>query len=101
MTCALTVLSGGPPEAKKERSTVVMPEAILERQKYSKTKKYIHEVKWHQKQMECNSWVECETLLSIGYPELVNKKNEQEVLGVPVTNLTLLLTSSPSAELAF
>ena len=53
LTCALTVLSGGPPEANKERSTAVMPEAILELQKYSKTKKYIHEVKW---QMETSKF---------------------------------------------
>ena len=53
-------------EAKKERS-VVRPEAILERQKHTKTNEYIFEVKWHQKPMECNTWVKCETLLSMGY----------------------------------
>ena len=101
LTCALTVLSWGPPEAKKERPTAVMPEAILERQKYSQTNKYIQEAKWHQKPMQCNTWVECGALLLISYSDLVKKKNEQKVLGLPVTNLTLLLTSSPSAELAF
>jgi len=65
-------------EAKKERAMVVRPEAILERQKHTKTKKYIYEIKWHQKPMECNTWVERETLLLMGYSKLVNKKDEQE-----------------------
>ena len=49
---------------------VVRPEAILERQKHTKTNEYIFEVKWHQKPMECNTWVKCETLLSMGYTGL-------------------------------
>ena len=56
-------------EAKKERSMVVRPEAILERQKHTKTNEYIYKVKWHQKPMECTTWVKCETLLSMGYPQ--------------------------------
>ena len=98
---ALTMCSGDPPHAKKEQSTAVMPKAILERQKYSKTKNYIHEVKWHQKKMQCNTLVECGAFILITYFELANKKNQQDVLGVPVTIRTLLLTSSPSAEPAF
>merc|ERR1712232_1071207 len=65
-------------EGKQERSLAVTPEAILNRQKHTKTKKYIYEVKWQHKSMESNAWVERETLLAMGYSKLVNKKDEQE-----------------------
>merc|ERR1719324_2356430 len=45
-------------EAKAERASAVQPEAVLNRQKHSKTKKYIYEVKWYHKPMESNTWVE-------------------------------------------
>merc|ERR1712072_714549 len=66
------------PEGKKERAMKVVPEAILMRQKHIKTKKYIYEVKWMHKPVECNCWVERETLLTMGYSKLVHKKDEQE-----------------------
>merc|ERR1711985_96362 len=66
------------PEAKKERAAKVVPEAILNRQKHTKTKKYIYEVKWMHKPVESNSWVERDTLLAMGYSKIVNKKDEQE-----------------------
>jgi len=65
-------------EGKQERALAVTPEAILNRQKHTKTKKYIYEVKWLHKSVECNSWVERETLLAMGYSKIVNKKDEQE-----------------------
>merc|ERR1719181_1398066 len=65
-------------EAKAERAAKVVPEAILNRQKHTKTKKYIYEVKWQYKSTDSNSWVERETLLAMGYSKLVNKKDEQE-----------------------
>merc|ERR1712232_1270305 len=65
-------------EGKKERDQKVIPEAILNRQKHTKTKKYIYEVKWMHKPVECNCWVERETLLTMGYSKLVHKKDEQE-----------------------
>merc|ERR1711990_360765 len=65
-------------EAKKERAAKVVPEAILNRQKHTKTKKYIYETKWMHKGVESNTWVERETLLAMGYSKLVNKKDEQE-----------------------
>merc|ERR1711959_510787 len=65
-------------EAKKERAAKVIPEAILNRQKHSKTKKYIYEVKWQYKSTASNSWVARETLLAMGYSKMVNKKDEQE-----------------------
>merc|ERR1712232_601384 len=66
------------PEGKKERAAKVVPEAILNRQKHTKTKKYIYEVKWMHKPVESNSWVERDTILAMGYSKLVHKKDEQE-----------------------
>merc|ERR1711998_707888 len=66
------------PEGKKERAAAVVPEALLNRQKHTKTKKYIYEVKWMHKSVESNSWVEREVLLEMGYSKLVGKKDEQE-----------------------
>merc|ERR1712217_285342 len=65
-------------EGKKERDQKVIPEAVINRQKHTKTKKYIYEVKWMHKPVECNCWVERETLLTMGYSKLVHKKDEQE-----------------------
>merc|ERR1739845_16863 len=65
-------------EGKKERAQKVIPEAVLNRQKHTKTKKYIYEVKWMHKPLENNTWVERDTLLAMGYSKLVNKKDEQE-----------------------
>jgi len=65
-------------EGKKERAQKVVPEAVLNRQKHTKTKKYIYEVKWMHKPLENNTWVERDTLLAMGYSKLVNKKDEQE-----------------------
>merc|ERR1719331_1673628 len=65
-------------EGKAERAAKVIPEAVLNRQKHTKTKKYIYEVKWQHKSVEANSWVEREILLAMGYSKLVSKKDEQE-----------------------
>merc|ERR1712070_73354 len=65
-------------EGKKERAQAVIPDAILTRQKHTKTKKYIYEVKWMHKSVDSNTWVERETLLAMGYSKIVNKKDEQE-----------------------
>jgi len=65
-------------EGKAERAQAVTPEAILNRQKHTKTKKYIYEVKWMNKPLESNTWVERESLLGMGYSKIVNKKDEQE-----------------------
>merc|ERR1712019_23949 len=48
------------------------------RQKNTKTKKLIYEVKWMHKSVESNTWVERETLLAMGYSKIVMKKDEQE-----------------------
>merc|ERR1712048_1264690 len=65
-------------EGKASRDAAVQPEAILNRQKHTKTKKYIYEVKWFHKGVESNSWVEREILLAMGYSKIVHKKDEQE-----------------------
>merc|ERR1719199_2114131 len=65
-------------EGKKERAMKVAPEAVLNRQKHTKTKKYIYEVKWMHKPIENNTWVERDTLLAMGYSKIVAKKDEQE-----------------------
>merc|ERR1719379_1628114 len=66
------------PEAKKERAAAVIPDAILNRQKHTKTKKYIYEVKWMHRPVEATTWVEKETLLAMGFSKIVAKKDEQE-----------------------
>jgi len=66
------------PEGKKERAAKVVPEAIIARQKHTKTKKYIYDVKWMNKPLESNTWVQRETLMAMGYSKLVMKKDEQE-----------------------
>merc|ERR1719359_2309950 len=66
------------PEGKKERAMKVVPEAVLNRQKHTKTKKYIYEVKWMHKSVESNTWVERDTILKMGYSKMVHKKDEQE-----------------------
>merc|ERR1711939_946462 len=68
----------GTAEGKKQRASAVQPDAILNRQKHTKTKKYIYEVKWMHKPNECNTWVERDTLLAMGYSKIVAKKDEQE-----------------------
>merc|ERR1712195_102412 len=65
-------------EGKSDRQGAVQPDSILNRQKNTKTKKYIYEVKWMHKSLESNCWVERDTLLKMGYEKLVCKKDEQE-----------------------
>merc|ERR1711998_792031 len=65
-------------EGKADRASAVIPEAILNRQKNTKTKKYTYEVKWFHKSFESNTWVERDILLAMGYSKIVHKKDEQE-----------------------
>merc|ERR1712070_1110384 len=85
------------PEGKKERAAAVIPDALLNRQKHTKTKKYIYEVKWMHKSIESNSWVEREVLLEMGYSKIVAKKDEQEAAAAGL--LTKSLTQ-PGVEKA-
>merc|ERR1712151_339980 len=65
-------------EGKADRATAVVSEAVLNRQKHTKTKKYMYETKWAHKGLECNTWVERDVLLAMGYSKIVHKKDEQE-----------------------
>merc|ERR1711985_117016 len=85
------------PEAKKERAAAVVPEALLNRQKHTKTKKYIYETKWMHKSIESNTWVPREVLLAMGYSKMVGKKDEQEAAAAGL--LTKALTQ-PGVEAA-
>merc|ERR1719379_1225962 len=84
-------------EGKKERDAAVVPEAILNRQKHTKTKKYIYEVKWMHKPVESNSWVERDILLDMGYSKIVNKKDEQEAAAAGLLSKPL---TAPGVEKA-
>merc|ERR1719379_1721917 len=85
------------PEGKKERALAVIPEAVLNRQKHTKTKKYMYEVKWMHKSIENNAWVERDSLLAMGYSKIVMKKDEQEAAAAGL--LTKALTQ-PGVEQA-
>merc|ERR1711982_46652 len=37
-----------------------------------------YETKWMHKSIDCNTWVEREVLLAMGYSKIVHKKDEQE-----------------------
>merc|ERR1712054_398010 len=84
-------------DGKKERAQAVIPEAILNRKKHTKTKKYIYEVKWMHKSLESNTWVERDIILAMGYSKIVAKKDEQEAAAAGL--LTKSLTQ-PGVEKA-
>jgi len=84
-------------EAKAERALALVPEAVLNRQKHTKTKKYIYEVKWMNKGLESNTWVERDSLLGMGYSKIVNKKDEQEAAAAGLLSKPL---TAPGVERA-
>merc|ERR1712193_43295 len=84
-------------EAKVTRDSAVVPEAILNRQKHTKTKKYIYEVKWMHRPVEATTWVEKETLLAMGYSKIVAKKDEQEAAAAGLVSKPL---TQPGVEKA-
>jgi len=84
-------------EGKKERAAAVTPEAIINRQKNTKTKKYIYDVKWMGKPLESNNWVEREHLLAMGYSKIVMKKDEQEAAAAGLLSKPL---TAPGVEKA-
>merc|ERR1711935_1266672 len=84
-------------EGKAERALALVPEAILNRQKHTKTKKYIYEVKWMNKGLESNNWVERDSLLGMGYSKIVNKKDEQEAAAAGLMSKPL---TAPGVERA-
>jgi len=84
-------------EGKIEREKALIPDAIINRQKHTKTKKYIYEVKWMHKDMDQNVWVERETLLAMGYSKIVAKKDEQEAAAAGLISKPL---TQPGVEAA-
>jgi len=84
-------------EGKVSRDSAVVPEAVLNRQKHTKTKKYIYEVKWMHKPVENNTWVERDILLNMGYSKIVNKKDEQEAAAAGLLSKPL---TAPGVEKA-
>merc|ERR1711937_864549 len=84
-------------EGKASRDAAVVPEAILNRQKNTKTKKYNYEVKSMHKPVEANSWVERDVLLEMGYSKIVNKKDEQEAAAAGLMSKPL---TAPGVEKA-
>merc|ERR1719243_493261 len=84
-------------DGKATRDAAVVPEAILNRQKHTKTKKYVYEVKWMHKPVESNTWVERDTLLEMGYSKIVNKKDEQEAAAAGLMSKPL---TAPGVEQA-
>jgi len=65
-------------EGKATRDMNQIPDSIINRQKHTKTKKYIYEVKWMNKSLDSNTWVEREILMAMGYSKIVMKKDESE-----------------------
>jgi len=65
-------------EGKLTRDMNQIPDSIINRQKHTKTKKYIYEVKWMNKSLDSNTWVEREILMAMGYSKIVMKKDESE-----------------------
>jgi len=84
-------------EGKAERAMALVPDAIINRQKHTKTKKYIYEVKWMHKGMDSNNWVEREILLAMGYSKIVGKKDEQEAAAAGLISKPL---TGPGVEAA-
>jgi len=84
-------------EGKVSRDAAVVPEAILNRQKNTKTKKYIYEVKWMHKPVENNTWVERDIILEMGYSKIVCKKDEQEAAAAGLLSKPL---TAPGVEQA-
>merc|ERR1711935_1123777 len=84
-------------EGKAERALALVPEAIINRQKNTKTKKYMYDVKWMGKALDSNTWVERDSLLAMGYSKLVNKKDEQEAAAAGLMSKPL---TAPGVERA-
>merc|ERR1712194_403130 len=76
-------------EGKLTRDMNQIPDSIINRQKHTKTKKYIYEVKWMNKSLDSNTWVEREILMAMGYSKIVMKKDESEAAShAPIHSLS-------------
>merc|ERR1739844_528478 len=82
-------------KAKADEAAAVVPEAILNRRQKKKEKTYEYETKWQLKPMECNVWVEKDTLVKMGYLKMVQREDERQaaMAGLMTKQLT-----QPSVE---
>merc|ERR1719506_960167 len=65
-------------KAKQDEAGAVVPDAILNRRNKKKEKTYEYEVKWQFKNMDSNTWVEKDTLISMGYLKMVQREDEKQ-----------------------
>jgi elongation factor 3 len=67
-----------PKKAKQDEANAVIPDAILNRRQKKKEKTFEYEMKWQSKPMECNCWVEKDTIIRMGYQRLVQREDEKQ-----------------------
>merc|ERR1719171_1937250 len=79
-----------PKKAKQDEAAAVVPDAIVNRRQKKKEKTYEYEVKWQFKALDCNVWVEKDTLIKMGYLKLVQREDERQaaIAGLQTKQLT-------------
>merc|ERR1740116_533472 len=82
-------------KAKQDEAGAVVPDAIMNRRQKKKEKTYEYEVKFMFKPIECNTWVEKDILVRMGYLKLVQREDERQaaMAGLMTKQLT-----APSIE---
>merc|ERR1712139_259400 len=77
-------------KAKQDEAASVVPDAIVNRRQKKKEKTYEYEVKWQFKALDCNVWVEKDTLIKMGYLKLVQREDERQaaIAGLQTKQLT-------------
>merc|ERR1711959_505334 len=84
-----------PKKAKQDENNVVIPDAILNRRNKKKEKTMEYEVKWQFKPIECNVWVERDTLIAMGYLKMVQREDEKQAAAAGLQTKQL---TQPSIE---
>jgi elongation factor 3 len=79
-----------PKKAKQDEAGHVIPDAMVNRRQKKKEKTYEYEVKWQFKALDCNVWVEKDTLIKMGYLKLVQREDERQaaIAGLQTKQLT-------------
>merc|ERR1719359_1732649 len=77
-------------KAKQDEAASVVPDAIVNRRQKKKEKTYEYETKWQFKALDCNVWVEKDTLIKMGYLKLVQREDERQaaIAGLQTKQLT-------------
>merc|ERR1712087_339535 len=77
-------------KAKQDEAGAVVPEAVFNRRQKKKEKTFEYEVKWTFKPIECNVWVEKDTLIKMGYLKMVQREDERQaaMAGLMTKHLT-------------